>query len=673
MMTDILSRLRLTARTAGTESAEYCPPDEAALRWTAHIPEGDGSLEAPWTAQLRIENAGADPWRGVIHIQLECPGSEPKFFLPGFLYGRNRGEAPIRVHNAFPRLRPGAPDFPAASWWMVRGDRLSHPAAFAYGGGRLFGVCASPYFLVCSGEKVQWEPGKAGDFFQYAGFTCSLAQGTVGYTLGYENAPWLFVQSHNIRERAPLGNNCFQLEAGESVSLKLCLFDVPAEGEQIVYRAVERVYGLYHEPCRRIGSVTEAVADIAAAVSADAWLEEERSYAGFVFDPPVGGETYRRLYSLSWTNGLAVAVPMLLASLRLGDEEMRRQALSSIDYIVENSINPATGLPYCAYHDGVWSNRGWWFDGMRTPGHSAYLIGQGVWELLKAYAAEKTARGVDHAPWLSYASSVLSRVEPTKNTDGEYPFILSEATGAGLEYDALGSAWCLAAAACYSFLSGERDWLDGLIRSENHYYRAYVAKAECYGGPLDTDKAVDSEGVLAYIRAAAYLHRLTGESVYLDHMRDALCYEFTFKFCYNSPVRTPPLGEIGWSSCGGSITSVANPHIHPMSASVIDEMFYYLSQRDDPYVRSRLRDTVRWCCQTYNRHDGEYGYGKKGWMSERFCHCEGLLVQTYPDGSTASTWFALMPWACGSVLEGLCGTCYDSPAFFEPEAGKENF
>ena len=38
---------------------------------------------------------------------------------------------------------------------------------------------------------------------------------------------------------------------------------------------------------------------------------------------------------------------------------------------------------------------------------------------------------------------------------------------------------------------------------------------------------------------------------------------------------------------------------------------------------------------------------------------EGLLVQTYPDGSLASTWFALMPWACGSVLEGVCGTWWN--------------
>ena len=50
---------------------------------------------------------------------------------------------------------------------------------------------------------------------------------------------------------------------------------------------------------------------------------------------------------------------------------------------------------------------------------------------------------------------------------------------------------------------------------------------------------------------------------------------------------------------------------------------------------------------------------EKGWMSERFCHSEGLVKERYPDGSLASTWFALMPWACGSILEGLTGEAWD--------------
>ena len=46
-------------------------------------------------------------------------------------------------------------------------------------------------------------------------------------------------------------------------------------------------------------------------------------------------------------------------------------------------------------------------------------------------------------------------------------------------------------------------------------------------------------------------------------------------------------------------------------------------------------------------------------MSERFCYSPGLLVERYPDGALASAWFALMPWAAGSVLEGLTGEAWE--------------
>ena len=96
-----------------------------------------------------------------------------------------------------------------------------------------------------------------------------------------------------------------------------------------------------------------------------------------------------------------------------------------------------------------------------------------------------------------------------------------------------------------------------------------------------------------------------------------------------------------------------------MSSSVMDEMSYYLRFRDDNYVRSRLEDPRLWSCQCHNTRDREFGYGRIGWMSERFCHSEGLLTEKWPDGSPASTWFALMPWACGSILEGLNGEVWD--------------
>lgn len=663
-------KLELTARSQSCEGQEYVDIERFGLESQMIFTGGNGTADSPWGYEIEICNPTAQMWKGIIHAELVFEKTNPRFFLPGFMYGRNRGEAPLYVPNEFPRLREGTAQRLASSWWMTRSDRLSHPAAFVYNGEEILGVCASPYFLHKEGKKIPWFPGEQGIFYQYTGFSCSLDKGSIGYTLGYENAPWLFVQSHKVKKREKLDGNCFQIFAGERVAFTMEVFQYKAEAEKDVFQAVQHVYEQYHESPRKAGTIQTAAEDISRAVDKEAWIEKEHSYSGFVFED--GGERrYERIYSLTWTNGLSVAVPMLMAAFRTGQEEIRRHAVTCIDFMVQNSLNLQTGLPYGAYDsEGNWSNHGWWFDGMHNPGHSGYLIGQAVYYILKAWQYERDYGQILHEEWIEYARKVIQRIKYSRNGDGEYPYIFSEITGAGMEYDSLGSSWCLAAAACYSYLTGETDELEELKKSEEHYYDTFVKKAEGYGGPLDTDKAVDSEGILAYIRALPWLHKLTGEEKYLGHLREALNYEFTFKFCYNSPIQIPPLSKVGWSSCGGSITSVANPHIHPMSSGVIDEMFYYLEYRKDAYIRSRLEDTIWWSCQTYNHYDKEYDYGFKGWMSERFCHSQGLLVQRYKDNTVASTWFALMPWACGCVLEGVCGVCWEKEIFMMTNSGR---
>ena len=619
----------------------------------------------PSETTIRI-TAGSD-FTGVIRIALRAEGDtdRARFFLPGFMYGTNRGSSPLVADSKTPRLRKDE-DFPASPWWMVRSDRLSHPCAVMFLGDRILGLCASPYYVLRDGRRMAWVPGVTGEFDQYAGFGCSLENGEIWYTLGYENAPWMFVDSHHILPRKPLGENCFAIGKGETVTVLLHCFELPAEDERELHSIMKWVYARYHEPPREKRSVAETVREISSAVTEDAWIPERHCYAGFVFDRGDHFEN-RLLPSIAWTNGLAAAVPALLSAHRLKNGEMRARALECIDHIVGRSVNEKNGLPFLAEQDGVWSNRGWWYDKQHTPGHAAYLVGQSVYLVLKAYEREKK-NGTVHPEWLSFAGRVIARTEQSRNQDGEYPYVFSEQTGAGVEYDSFSGCWCLAAAAYYCFLTGERSYLPGLLAGERRYHDAYIRHEECYGGPLDIDKNVDSEGILSYIRAVRYLHEmLCGDRTeecgargsLLDHLRDALYYEYTFKFCYNSPVKVPPLSTVGWSSCGGSITSVTNPHIHPMSSSVLDEMYYYLRFREDGYIRSRLKDTLLWSCQCHNTFDGEFGYGKTGWMSERFCHSEGLLTEKWPDGSPASTWFALMPWACGSILEGLSGEAWE--------------
>ena len=641
------------------KSDSYDSADTYGFSYSEKIIDGEGTPNSPYRLVVSLENNTDKTFEGIIKLELAAPDSaNPEavsYYLPGFMYGTNCGNKPWKVDCKFPRLRPSVinpadSDCPLSAFYMVRSDRLSHPCALMYL------KSASPKIL-----GFHTEPYRTGkDFLQYNGFCCNSTRKTVGYTFGYENAPWLFIQSHTIRPRQTEGNY-FTLEPHQKIEQEFFVYDYAATSPADIHAAIKNVYEKYHQSPRTCSTISEAVKDLSLAVCDYAWLPSQKCYSGFVredgFDS-TGKEkfSYNIIPSISWTNGIVVAYPQLEAAALLKNPKMREQALACIQNIVDNSLNENSSLPYETYDGKKWSCKGWWYDGMHSGGHSAYLDGQFVYYLLKAFQLEKENNNI-HEDWLTFAKKVVSSFERERNRVGEYPFIFSEKDGTGIEYDSLGSSWALAADCMLALVTQEHDTLPQLEHSLTHYYKNFVEELECYGSPLDTDKAPDNEGILAFMRAAKCLHQLTGKKQYLEYLKTALCQEFSYKFCYNGRIEVPPLSQINWSSCGGSITSVCNPHIHPMSSSVVEEMKYYIDHTDDSeyksYVQQRMEDTILWGCQTYNLKDGEYGYGKRGWMSERFCYSQGLVVEKYKDGSPASTWFALMPWASSSVLEGL--------------------
>ena len=44
-------------------------------------------------------------------------------------------------------------------------------------------------------------------------------------------------------------------------------------------------------------------------------------------------------------------------------------------------------------------------------------------------------------------------------------------------------------------------------------------------------------------------------------------------------------------------------------------------------------------CQVSNTYDKEYDYGRVGWMSERFAHCQGLLTPEGEEGRSLEEYF----------------------------------
>ncbi|MBR2527624.1 MAG: hypothetical protein IKE58_04015 [Blautia sp.] len=658
-----MPEIQCVARRAESEIDVYHPAELMGIRMEFSQDES-GKSSVCTRLNMRITNTAEEDFMGVIHIKLMIDEVTPKFFMPGFMYNTNTADKPSSGRRAFPRIKRNPGSMPESEFFMTRSDRLAEPISLVYCSGKVRGIAGPPYWVSDQGRTMPVsfqegirEPKQAG-FLQYGGFSCNIHDDgriSVGYTLGYENAPWLFVQTATVREREALGEqNSFCIRSGETVCFPLLIYDYEDEDERAIYRALEHAYGCFHEKPRSIPGMDEdkALILLTGAIRDAAWLEAEKMYSGFVYDREKGREI-NKIGSLSWTNGLSVAVPMLVAANRLKDDVARYQSLAFIDNVIQNSFNPHSQLLYDAVEDGKWSVYGWWYNGMHSGGHSAYINGQAVYYILKAYLSERNERGLTHNDWISFIDPVIDKMNRELNSDYEYPFSMSDQTGAGLEYDSMGGAWCLAATALYESVTKRRKYLDKIKKSEQHYFDTFVKRCECYGGPLDTDKAVDDEGILAYIRAVRSIHEITKEDFLLEHMHDALHYECSFKLSYNTPISVLPLSKIGWSSCGGSITSVANPHIHPMSSTIIPEMRYYVEASADEYMRSRLDDTIRWSLQTFNSYDKEYGYGKAGWMSERFCFCQGLLTEKYPDGSPASTWFALMPWASASIIEGL--------------------
>lgn len=80
--------------------------------------EGDGKPETPYICEIQVCNHSKETWKGILSIELKFEKKNPRFYLPGFLYGRNRGEAPLNVPNEFPRLREHGEKRPASSWLM---------------------------------------------------------------------------------------------------------------------------------------------------------------------------------------------------------------------------------------------------------------------------------------------------------------------------------------------------------------------------------------------------------------------------------------------------------------------------------------------------------------------------------------------------------------------------
>lgn len=610
---------------------------------TARLPEGrfeaefrhgeDGvtefalRLSAPLPSKLRMTLSPAAPSGRSFHL------------IPSCLHGDNNadevrpGEFPL-LTDKYPGTRFCSPV------WEFRADRAAAPISALCVEGAAYAASIDPYAQAPDGANVR------------CGVFAELPD-RFGVTLGYTNRPVTFVNKQidgqtvgdSVREASATGR----------------IYCVPCRGREGVHAAVRREYEARRDRAvyrNRFRQAADGLFDTFVGLN---WSAERGEYTNRCCRPGdwLTMRPWRSVTEIGWTGGAVLALPMLMYErLTPGFTAQRyRGAMTAAEQFdrICRRYNPASGMIFDLMTPNAEGSdvNGWWTGyGLVKDRHCAYNSGTAVYCLL--YAADFLRTRGEDAPalWLDTARRVVEAACDMQREDGAFGYAYATDRREVTDWNGFAGCWFAAAAALLHRLTGEARWREHALRALRHY-AADVAALNCWGTPMDTWKAVDQEGNLAFIRAAAILYRDTEDPEDLEYLRLGAEYEYLWRFGYRTRPEYAPIRE-GWTACGGSVTSVSNPHIHPMGALVNTDLMLLARATGDDYHRRRAEDGTAWLMQTLELYPEKTGYGQYGVLSERWCPSDGLLTERYADGRMYSSWFSYNLWAAADALQTVC-------------------
>lgn len=507
-----------------------------------------------------------------------------------------------------------------------------------------------------------------------------------GVTFGYTNDPMTF-----INKRTPGETKGDWVREGE---LEGRIYFVPAKDKAnprlSLHEIIRREYALRHERPVYQKTFREAVEGCLTSFVQISWNPESGEYTNCNCLPPENPvlHPWRNVKEIGWTGGGVLAYPLILAENILGekasgllskaasggqlfskiaeswneDSGLLYDLTSPIDTdAVKDRYNKASGLAHtevtAANEKGRRVN-GWWAEfGLAKDVHCAYTVGTAVHELLKAIDFRRRAGRTYPESWLESARKTVDTVIALQREDGAFGYTYHTDCKKVADWNGFAGCWFVPCCAYLYHMTKENKYLEAADRGLAYYGDA-VRSLTCNGTPMDTWKSPDEEGNLAYIRGARLLHEYTGEERYLEALKQGADYEFLWRYGYRTRPMYKPIAD-GWNSCGGSITSVSNPHIHPMGMLVDSDLYYLGRVSKDPYYTERALDGTAWMMQTLELYPEKTGYGQYGVLSERWCPSDGLLIQKDSDGNSYSSWYSYNLWAAAAAFEEACERCLD--------------
>ncbi len=594
------------------------------------------------------------PFETQMKIQLSLKGEEDLFHLiPCNIHGDNNLEN--GRPDEFPMLTTEHPESVSCSpYWEFRADRASHPVSILCCNEGVVGISIEPYYEVDNQELI-----RNGLF--------SALPDTFGVSLGYSNDPVTFINHVIIEEGNKLVNkmDCSPLSShkAKAMSTSGTIYGYIGSGRQEAHRIVENIYNKTCIQSRPNKTYEDAVKGLLDAFLQVNYSKEFGNYTNMDCHVPddIKLKPWRPLVEIGWTGGGVIAYPLMVSQYVLGLDDEIFDAYKSPKAIMEeimNGYNDQSGMLFDVIKP--WSEKwpesrvnGWWSGfHLAEDCHTAYANGSALYYLFKMLEFMKMYLGETKEDWLATGLKVLDTVMSLQREDGAYGYLFSEKEKKVVSWDGFAGCWFVSAFVYAYKATGNEAYLHS-AKSALDYYAGFVKDLNCWGTPMDTWNSIDEEGNLAFIKGARMLHSLSGQQKYLELLDMGVRYEYLWRYGFKAKPEFAPLKDTNWNTCGGSITSVSNPHMHPMGLLVTDEIEYLAKVTGNSYHSNRAEDGLKWVMATMELYPDTMGYGRYGVMSERFCPSDGLTIERYSDGSPCSTWFSYNGWAAANTLEAI--------------------
>ncbi|HWP40018.1 MAG TPA: hypothetical protein VNL70_03760, partial [Tepidisphaeraceae bacterium] len=569
------------------------------------------------------------PYRTRLRLRLALRDQAELFHLiPGNIHGDNNA-AHVRP-GEFPVLSSSRPhERNCAALWEFRADRASHPVSILCCARGAVGISIQPYSSCDDTDEG----------FIRNGVFAALPD-AFGVSLGYGNDPLTFSEKTVFLPATS--------DTTHGSSARGTIWALAGSGRAEAHRIIRAIYDELRQRPVHARSARDALRALADAFVQVNWSEQLQQYTNRKCRVPVDLELrpWRAVVEIGWTGGSMLAYPMALAEQIFPDLRLPKSSARIFDEICAG-YNHASGLindtalnQFTRDIPEGWNRstiNGWWsgFLPQTRDNHCAYTNAHAAYYMLRLADAKAAAPA-----WVDTALKVLETAMSLQRDDGAFGYIFSSTQPKVIDWDGFAGCWFAPALIHAWKITGQRRYRDSAERAIA-YYACFVRDLACWGSPMDTFKSIDSEGNLAFIRATRLMHQFTGDERYLPLLEAAANYEYLWRYGFRARPQCPPLRHSNWNSCGGTITSVSNPHIHPMGVVATTDLEYLARLSNDVYHQSRADDGIAWLLNTMELYPDVMGYGRYGVLSERTCPSDGLLAERYADtGEPASTWWS---------------------------------